>query len=161
MFDSKPILIWSIGISKERKTKGTIMKKRMCGVLLIAVSCLFLVSLFLGCSDIPRSKALIVVNASENTITSVSIGQTNSIPKADLPNALLETIAPGESMTFYLGASLVDWVYLNISDDSGSDAHIYFAYEYSINGDNKDITASYTGTEITLGEGTTVISPVA
>ncbi|AEV30474.1 hypothetical protein SpiGrapes_2717 [Sphaerochaeta pleomorpha str. Grapes] len=130
------------------------MKKGISSILQVAVSCLLLVSLFFGCSDIPSSQALIVVNASENVVSLVSIRQTNISPKKmeNSTNALIETIAPGESMTFYLGTSLVDSIRLYISDAEGY-ASIDFTYEFHMHGGYEDIIASYTGTGITLSGG--------
>jgi hypothetical protein len=128
------------------------MKKRMYGGLLVLATCLWLVSLFSGCTGNPSCKALIIVNESENTIENVGISQSISKPKSDSPVSDSEvTIAAGECKTFYLAPYSTGSVSLYFYDSGkAADKFISFTYEYLVNGTNETITAVYTGTEMTV-----------
>ncbi|AEV30475.1 hypothetical protein SpiGrapes_2718 [Sphaerochaeta pleomorpha str. Grapes] len=128
------------------------MKHRIYEGLLVLACCLLLVSVFSGCNDNPRCKALVIINESDNAIEDVGIRQYVSKPKLDEPFSGDEvTIAAGASKTFYLAPYSADSVILSFYDGvEVSEGGIEFTYEYLVNGKNETITALYTGTEITL-----------
>ncbi|WP_320127760.1 hypothetical protein [uncultured Sphaerochaeta sp.] len=140
------------------------MKKKVLGVLLVLISCLFLVSVLSSCNDNPRSKALVIVNDSDNEINLVEINQYISGAKIASSNNALdgeETIAAGKSKTFYLAPYSEYRVGLFIRDDASGYDDIEFTYDYAVNGRNEAITASYDGTEITVtGSNAAELPPV-
>lgn len=68
------------------------------------------------------------------------------------PNALAngETIAAGESKRFYLAPYGDNTVYVAVDDDALGSASVSFTYDYLVDGLNRSITATYSGTEISV-----------
>lgn len=127
------------------------MKKSIVVVLALLFS-LVLASLLSSCNSPIRSKALVVVNDSANAIDMVSIRQYVSGAKASSPNALAtgETIAAGSNKTFFIAPYATDSIHLNIQDEGVGNASEDFFYDYKVNRRNREITATYDGTTITL-----------
>ena len=126
------------------------MKKRMLTVVGVLLCSMVLVMVLSSCDNPPiPSKALIVVNNSASPITYVSIKQYVSGSRTGAPpNALAveETIAVGESKTFYLAPYAADWIDLTIKNEDlnfNLDS-IELKYEYLIDGSNEPITATFT-----------------
>ncbi|MDY0290405.1 MAG: hypothetical protein RBR15_16385 [Sphaerochaeta sp.] len=124
------------------------MKKRIFGVVCVLVCSLMLVTVLTSCEESPlESKALVVVNESASAINYVSIVQNISGAKRSLPpNALAEgeTIAVGESKTFYLAPYSVEKATLRIRNATDNFTMSEFTYSYLVNGENETITATFT-----------------
>ncbi len=63
-----------------------------------------------------------------------------------------ETIASGESKTFYLAPYGKNQVYMQIEDSSDAGNWEFFTYDYLVEGKNEAIFATFDGTEIRLTE---------
>jgi len=123
-------------------------------VVAAVVSCIFLITLSTGCNNTIKSKELIVTNSSSYPITFVSIDQHISKKTLDsLENALAngEIIAEESSKTFNI-APYSSSTNLKISNNAQKsiDQHLYFTYDYLLEGNNEAITATFNGTGITV-----------
>lgn len=127
------------------------MKKRSIYVVLALICS---VALFTSCESPIEAKALVVKNTGSHAIYFVKISQIVSGAKnlAYPENALDvdETIAPGESKTFYLAPYGKNDVYIQIEDESIGEAETRFTYDYLKDGKNETITATFDGTDISL-----------
>lgn len=128
------------------------MKQRRLSILVVLSICMVWGLLSSGCDLSPRSKALVIVNDSANAIDYVAIRQYVSGAKMAYPNALAngETIAAGESKRFYLAPYGDNTVYVAVDDDALGSASVSFTYDYLVDGLNRSITATYSGTEISV-----------
>ncbi|WP_320127757.1 hypothetical protein [uncultured Sphaerochaeta sp.] len=126
------------------------MKKSISKVLCIFIACGLLVSLTSSCSPLD-SKVLVIQNDSTSAIDYVVINQYVSEAKGSSWSALDagETIPVGGSKTFNLAPYSAS-ISLDISDESTGSDSVYFFYDYLINGHNETITASYSGSGISV-----------
>ncbi|MDY0290407.1 MAG: hypothetical protein RBR15_16395 [Sphaerochaeta sp.] len=132
------------------------MKKRIFGVACVLVCSLMLVTMLSSCEESPlESKTLVVVNNSASAINHVSIVQCISGAKGSTPNALAigETIAVGESKTFYLAPYASGLSTLRITNNNSESDTVDFTYKYLIDGKNESITVTFTY-DTTLDAGT-------
>lgn len=126
------------------------MKKRSIYVVLALICS---VALFTSCESPIEAKALVVKNTGSHAIYFVKISQIVSGAKnlAYPENALDvdETIAPGESKTFYLAPYTSGSVRLQV-ETNDTIAQIWFTFDYLKDGKNEAITATFNGSKIKL-----------
>jgi hypothetical protein len=136
-------------IKMKRFRKGDFMKK---ATLLVSVLCV-LVFLLVGCAEgyqNPKSKELVIVNASESGIN--GIGLAGVIEGEGLKGYSPVIIPPGAEKSYYL-PPYADSAYLSINTESGGDGSVTFTYDYKVDGRNETITATYTETLVTTDTG--------
>ncbi|MGE0075899.1 MAG: hypothetical protein AB7S52_11770 [Sphaerochaetaceae bacterium] len=131
-----------LGATKEAKPPGS----RACpGVVIpfISVVCI-LVFVLVGCAEgyrNPKSKELVIVNASDSGI--ISIGLSAYIEEGDMRVTTPPIIPPGAEKSFYL-PPYADAIRLGIETESGGYGSILFTFDYKVDGRNETITATYT-----------------
>lgn len=132
-------------IKMKRFRKGDFMKK---ATLLVSVLCV-LVFLLVGCAEgyqNPKSKELVIVNASESGIN--SIGLAGVIEGEGLKGYSPVIIPPGAEKSYYL-PPYADSAYLSINTESDGYDSVSFTYDYKVDGRNETIIATYTETLVT------------
>ncbi len=127
----------------------TMKRVRMLPVLLVALAVIFLS----GC-EIVKAKELIVSNTSSDvTIDGVMLSQYVGSRGRIFVDMMAdgETIAPGESRSFYIAPSTSTTYGATISIQfSDDDDAASFTYEYKVNGRNRPVTVSYDGTDLSV-----------
>ena len=121
-------------------------------VLLVALTVLSLT----GCKESVKAKELIVSNSSSSTvtITGVQINQYVGAKIMQFENIMPEgeTIAPGESESFYMAPTTSPLgTELSIEYGEAPSYDYYgFTYDYEVDGENKAVTVTFDGTDFTV-----------
>lgn len=132
-----------LGATKEAKPPGS----RACpGVVIPFISLVCVLAFVLvGCAEgyrNPKSKELVVVNASDSGIMSVYLSAyiEGGDPRVPASPAI---ILPGAQESFYL-PPYADAIRLSIETELEGYGSIHFTYDYKVDGRNETITATYT-----------------